>query len=66
MKFCYFFKIIVFFFFFNFKVFFFEDLLMFDFHGKRLDDLLQKIAEIKNKNILLPQKLTKGKILINF
>ena len=52
MKFCYFFKIIVFFCFFNFNIFLSEDLIMFDFHGKRLDDLLQKIAEIKNINIL--------------
>ena len=37
-----------------------ENLVLFDFHGKRLDDLLQKIAEIKNINILLPQEISKN------
>jgi general secretion pathway protein D len=43
-----------------------DGLVSIQFHGKKLDDLLQKIAEIKNINIFLPQEIIKNEVLINF
>ena len=43
-----------------------DEMVVFDFHGKKLDDLIQKIAEFKNINILLPQELTKNEVIVNF
>ncbi len=43
-----------------------DPLVSVKFHGEKLDDILQKIAEIKDINIFLPQDLLKSEFVVNF
>jgi general secretion pathway protein D len=43
-----------------------ENLFAFNLSGRRIDDLVQKIAEIKNINILFPSGTEKTDAIINF
>ena len=43
-----------------------EDLIAFDFYGKKLEDLVQEIANLKKINILISSEIEKNEIIVNF